>query len=415
MAEFGPAHEGVEKIKVASWSRSTVADGTWMQKNTFNPLRGTDMFLADTIDDFSANFTASADYLERRINQTDLNLAASAAQIRLELAASADHLADLLQTETEERKTADNNVRTDLSAYARSCSAYAYSQASSDLQAYKNIIDPWKSSMSTWQTNINTWSGNIQGTVNSHTTQIENLTTSANNLQEQIDALEDSTDVIAVYGTYAQFQAGSASIKRLTNNDCVKVLSGTNGEQDYYQYTKSTNSWAKIGSLSPYYSKSEMNTQLDLKADKSTTYTKTDVNTMFTYYQPTSAMGDYAKVADVYAKSETSSKNQIQTALNQKVNTSTYNTYVASADTKYQHASAALNATYKPDQSTSIPVKDIMAWNKGEQTEVTMKDENGNPFYFYARTRDDILLNGKILMVREDLPNPLDDNTIYLI
>ena len=75
----------------------------------------------------------------------------------------------------------------------------------------------------------------------------------------EIDKIKAATDVIMVYGTYSDFQTKSAELV-LTDKDIVKVLNGTGGEtQVYYQWDASSETWNNIGSLSPYYSKTEFN------------------------------------------------------------------------------------------------------------------------------------------------------------
>lgn len=79
-------------------------------------------------------------------------------------------------------------------------------------------------------------------------------------LSGEIDKMHAATDVIMVYGTESDFQTKSAQLV-LTDNDIVKVLNGTGGAtQVYYQWHESSQTWENIGSLSPYYSKSEINT-----------------------------------------------------------------------------------------------------------------------------------------------------------
>lgn len=82
-------------------------------------------------------------------------------------------------------------------------------------------------------------------------------------LQDQIDVMKAATDVIAVFGTYNEFSAASASEwqQQVTDNDFVKVLNDNGSKQVYYEYHISAhdgwNGWSAIGELDPYYSKSE--------------------------------------------------------------------------------------------------------------------------------------------------------------
>ena len=84
-------------------------------------------------------------------------------------------------------------------------------------------------------------------------------------LQDQIDTLEAATDVIMVYGDYQTFTSNSSNLV-LTDADVIKVLvdENKNDEQVYYQWYDPQSghewsNWSAIGSLNPYYSKTELN------------------------------------------------------------------------------------------------------------------------------------------------------------
>ena len=84
-------------------------------------------------------------------------------------------------------------------------------------------------------------------------------------LQKQIDTLKAATDVIMVYGDYQTFKSNSGNLV-LTDADVIKVLvdENKNDEQVYYQWYDPQSghewsNWSAIGSLNPYYSKSELN------------------------------------------------------------------------------------------------------------------------------------------------------------
>jgi hypothetical protein len=84
-------------------------------------------------------------------------------------------------------------------------------------------------------------------------------------LQEQIDTLKAATDVIMVYGDYQTFTSNSGDLVK-TDADVIKVLvdENKNDEQVYYQWYDPQSghewsNWSAIGSLNPYYSKSDLN------------------------------------------------------------------------------------------------------------------------------------------------------------
>ena len=89
----------------------------------------------------------------------------------------------------------------------------------------------------------------------------ESLNARDDYLQDQIDTLEAATDVIMVYNNYSAFSSNSGDLF-LTDNDVIKVLNdGERQEkQTYYQYSTATSSWAFMGELDPYYSKTDLNT-----------------------------------------------------------------------------------------------------------------------------------------------------------
>ena len=99
-------------------------------------------------------------------------------------------------------------------------------------------------------------------------------------LSGQIDTLKAATDVIAVFGTYAEFTAASAGNwqKQVTDNDIIKVLSdeSVSSKQVYYEYHISAhdgwNGWSAIGELDPYYSKSDVNEWRDERFSGTSAY-----------------------------------------------------------------------------------------------------------------------------------------------
>ena len=91
-------------------------------------------------------------------------------------------------------------------------------------------------------------------------------------LQQQIDVIASSSDVVDVVGTYAELQAYDTS--HLKDNDIVKVLEDSthNDAITYYRWEidqqTHVGAWDYIGSSGPYYTKSETDTLLDTKQDK---------------------------------------------------------------------------------------------------------------------------------------------------
>ena len=89
-----------------------------------------------------------------------------------------------------------------------------------------------------------------------------------NNLQTQIDAITSKSDVVDVVADYAALQAYDT--QHLGNNDVIKVLDDETHDhsQTYYRWNKPNSAWTYIGSEAPYYSKSQIDTQMAQKQDK---------------------------------------------------------------------------------------------------------------------------------------------------
>lgn len=83
-------------------------------------------------------------------------------------------------------------------------------------------------------------------------------------LQEQIDAITSSSDVKDIVGTYQELQNYDTST--LGNDDIIKVLQDSthNDAMTYYRWviTGGTGAWNYIGQEGPYYTKSEIDTEL---------------------------------------------------------------------------------------------------------------------------------------------------------
>lgn len=84
--------------------------------------------------------------------------------------------------------------------------------------------------------------------------------------RDDIDTMKAATDVINVYNSFADFSANSGSLTAegyLTDYDIIKILNDETRDvsQTYYQCHKEDEEWYWyfIGSLDPYYSKSDIN------------------------------------------------------------------------------------------------------------------------------------------------------------
>lgn len=207
---------------VTSWKRTTVADGDWLQHNTIGPLNERDVFLAEKIDELSGN-------ADEKLNE----------EIRARIAGDT-YLSSAIVSISSDFYPFSANVET----------------SAAELN---NKIDTVYNETKT-----------ASGILNSKITQTNT----------RIDNLEAATDVIAVFGTYEEFTAASASTwqQTVTDNDFIKVIRDDNYQpntndhdyqttdddvyQVYYEYHKTNHDgwigWSAIGSLDPYYSVSEI-------------------------------------------------------------------------------------------------------------------------------------------------------------
>lgn len=212
---------------VTSWKRTTVADGDWLQHNTIGPLNERDVFLAEKIDELSGN-------ADEKLNE-----------------------------EIEARKNADTFLSGTIDTF------------SGNYETFKSNVESSARTLNTKIDNEITRATNKEGELNAKITQTNT----------RIDNLEAATDVIAVFGTYEEFTAASASTwqQTVTDNDFIKVIRDDNYQpnqndpdyqttdddvyQVYYEYHKTNHDgwigWSAIGSLDPYYSVSEIDEKFD--------------------------------------------------------------------------------------------------------------------------------------------------------
>ena len=92
-----------------------------------------------------------------------------------------------------------------------------------------------------------------------------------NKIESEIEDLKGATDCADIVQSKADLNNYDKS--KLTDQAIVKVLQdeSKNDAETYYRYTKSSNSFTFIGELGPYYTKSEDDTLLADKVDKTST------------------------------------------------------------------------------------------------------------------------------------------------
>jgi hypothetical protein len=430
------AQEYIQQHEPARWHRSTVADGQWMQRNTFDVLNGNDEQLGMFIDALEGKLVASAAALRQAITDEATARENYDNAIVQQLNEASAYLDNAIITEKNARIQGD----TDLSAYARACSAYALTTAQNEynpkIEYVSGQFSEFRTDINGWRNGINTWSADVASTLTTHTSDIGGLKSASADLQSQIDAIDAGSDVADVVGHVSDISpyhipAGGV----LTRNAIIKVLSGGDNQDQmtYYKYTgnkKTTgdvpfDSFTVVGSMPAYYSTAEINTMIAAKADKTELnfyLTKTDAAAT---YWPKSCSSDY------YKKTETSSNSQLTTKFGDYYNKSTidntlsmymsktgFNEYSAYADTEFMHTSAM--PAFKI--STRDGYKDVLKtlYNDGAPEIVHIElfrdpDSSTPSCEMYARKANDIALAGHRLQVVSEIPSTLEDNTFYLI
>lgn len=99
-------------------------------------------------------------------------------------------------------------------------------------------------------------------------------------LQGEIDEIKNNPDVYDIVPTYAALQAYDTST--ITDKDIIRVLRDETHDNasTYYRWDAADQEFDYIGETGDYYTKAQVNALLALKADKATTYTKTETDAL---------------------------------------------------------------------------------------------------------------------------------------
>ena len=166
------AQEYIQQHEPARWHRSTVADGQWMQRNTFDVLNGNDEQLGMFIDALDGKLAASAAALSQAIADEATARENYDNAIVQQLNEASAYLNNAITTE----KTARIQGDTDLSAYARACSAYALTTAQNEynpkIEYVSGQFSEFRTDINGWRNGINAWSADVASTLTSHTSDI---------------------------------------------------------------------------------------------------------------------------------------------------------------------------------------------------------------------------------------------------
>lgn len=281
------AQEYIQQHQPRRWSRSTVADGKWMQDKTFTPLTGNDEQLGIYIDQIVEGLNAEI------TDREQADAAEAAARLAYDgilsgrcdfLYTSAQQIRQDLTKESEDRVDGDEATLNAAKSYTDTASGNLDKRidgVSGAFSSFRDTINTWKDTKV--NPTLDVYSACID-ILQGKTDQLSiDIKTSADKvreefaladgvLQDQIDALTNATDVIDVVGTTAGLNPYSGFI---TSGDVIKVLSGTDGKQEYFKWTaaKSATSapfseFSLVGSLEPYYTMAQID-------DKFTNYYNT--------------------------------------------------------------------------------------------------------------------------------------------
>jgi hypothetical protein len=247
----------------AKWSRSTIADGDWLQAKTLAPLSSRDNWLANQITNSEIDLEterrermAADAYLSAVIDPLSSDLYSFSGKVET----SAVQITNQIQAEVDRATNRENDLE----------------------QLITNEKNRAEGAETTLQQHINEEQTRAEGAE-------EALDTRVDKVENDISTLKAATDVIMVYGDYNSFTTNSGDLI-LTDADVIKVLSDeTSGyEQVYYQWYDPASGhewsgWNDIGSLNPYYSKSEIdgllnNIQTNIETNVAQNYLSNNVH-----------------------------------------------------------------------------------------------------------------------------------------
>lgn len=117
-------------------------------------------------------------------------------------------------------------------------------------------------------------------------------------LQSEIDEIKNNPDVYDIVATYADLQNYDTST--ITDKDVIRVLRDETHDNasTYYRWDAADQEFDYIGETGDYYTKAQVNALLALKADKATTYTKTETDALLDGKQDALTAGENITIAE---------------------------------------------------------------------------------------------------------------------
>ena len=251
-----------DSSRIASkWNRNTVADGSWLQKYTLNPLTARDYYLASAI--------------------------------------------DALGSATDDTTSALSAAISSVSSIHDEYINYLSATISGDISGYINYVS---GSVTALSGDLKTSADELLRLIDEEHGRADDAETKINN---RLDNMEAATDVINVYGSWDDFTDNSGdlfTLSGITDNDIIKILNDKNsypnemfpgvqpvasGHQTYFRWINSaipksahikpldptSGYWNFIGYVDPYYTTTEIDEYLnELSATVSDNYLSANEN-----------------------------------------------------------------------------------------------------------------------------------------
>lgn len=162
-----------------------------------------------------------------------------------------NELEQLIETETTRALSAEENIKTDLNNVVVSATAEF-------TNVYNNL-----------NTSATKLSNDIKTEIEVRKTKDAELDNKINNevisLNEKIDTIEATQNVVDIVGTYQDLI--NYDTTNLKNNDKIQVLTDEQQENSTTIYNWNLSNWILVGKLGPYYTQTEINTELSKKQD----------------------------------------------------------------------------------------------------------------------------------------------------
>ena len=117
-------------------------------------------------------------------------------------------------------------------------------------------------------------------------------------LQSEIDEIKNNPDVYDIVATYADLQNYDTST--ITDKDIIRVLRDETHDNasTYYRWDATDQEFDYVGETGDYYTKAQVNALLALKADKATTYTKTETDALLDGKQDVLTAGENITISE---------------------------------------------------------------------------------------------------------------------